>query len=108
MSSSFFCRITAASMIIRPAVFSSVCVLCRVRLIGVDTSETKHPCQAVPPVGEDANAFNKRLVEGMAGRVGDAMAETNLYDVLSAVGQVATKGSPISSVRVSSRVAFRK
>ena len=85
-----------------------MCVLCGVRLIGVDTPETNHPPRPDPPFGKEASVFTKRLVEGKAGRVGDAMAETDLYDVLSAVGQVATKGGPISSVRVSSRVAFRK
>jgi Staphylococcal nuclease homologue len=78
----------------RLSVRSSGCVLCRVRLIGVDTHETTHPRKPVPPFGKEASVFTKRLVEGKAGRRGDAMAETNLYDVLSTSGQVATKGGP--------------
>lgn len=58
------CRIIAASMMIRPSVFSSVWVLCRVRLIGMDTPEAKHPRKPVPPFGKEASVFIKRLVEG--------------------------------------------
>jgi hypothetical protein len=35
-----------------------------VRLIGVDTSETKHPKTPVQRFGQEATAFTKRLVEG--------------------------------------------
>ena len=35
-----------------------------VRLIGVDTPETKHPTQAVQFVGREASAFTKAALEG--------------------------------------------
>ncbi|GAW92058.1 thermonuclease family protein [Calderihabitans maritimus] len=36
----------------------------RVRLIGIDTPETKHPSKGVEPYGREATAFTRRLVEG--------------------------------------------
>jgi micrococcal nuclease len=48
----------------RRSVRSSGCVLCRVRLIGVDTPETKHPRRPIQPFGKEASAFTKQLVEG--------------------------------------------
>ena len=36
----------------------------RVRLIGVDTPETKHPNKPVQYFGKEASAFSKRMVEG--------------------------------------------
>ena len=36
----------------------------RVRLIGVDTPETKHPNKPVEYFGKEASAFTKRMVEG--------------------------------------------
>ena len=36
----------------------------RVRLIGVDTPETKHPNKPVQYFGKEASAFTKRMVEG--------------------------------------------
>lgn len=36
----------------------------RVRLIGVDTPETKHPEKAVERFGEEAYLFTKKMVEG--------------------------------------------
>jgi micrococcal nuclease len=36
----------------------------RVRLIGVDTPETKHPEKPVEDFGKKASAFTKRMVEG--------------------------------------------
>jgi micrococcal nuclease len=36
----------------------------RVRLIGVDTPETKHPHRPVEPLGVEASAFVRRRVEG--------------------------------------------
>jgi len=36
----------------------------RVRLIGVDTPETKHPDEPVSPLGEEATQFVRSLVEG--------------------------------------------
>lgn len=38
----------------------------RVRLIGVDTPETKHPTKPVEPFGPEASAFTKKAVEGQA------------------------------------------
>jgi len=36
----------------------------RVRLIGVETPETKHPKKPVEYFGKEASAFTKRMVEG--------------------------------------------
>ena len=36
----------------------------RVRLIGVDTPETKHPNKPVEQYGKEASAFTTRIVEG--------------------------------------------
>jgi micrococcal nuclease len=36
----------------------------RVRLIGVDTPETKHPKKLVEYFGKEASAFTKRMAEG--------------------------------------------
>src|SRR5829696_3940967 len=36
----------------------------RVRLIGVDTPETKHPNRPIEQFGKEAAAFTKRMVEG--------------------------------------------
>ena len=36
----------------------------RVRLIGVDTPETKHPKKPVEYFGKEASAFTKKMVEG--------------------------------------------
>ena len=36
----------------------------RVRLIGVDTPETKHPSKPVEYYGKEATAFTKKMVEG--------------------------------------------
>jgi len=38
----------------------------KVRLIGVDTPETKHPTKPVEPYGPEASAFTKNAVEGQA------------------------------------------
>ncbi len=38
----------------------------KVRLIGVDTPETKHPTKPVEPFGPEASAFTKKAVEGRA------------------------------------------
>jgi len=40
-----------------------------VRLIGVDTPETKHPQKPVEYYGKEASAFTKRMVEGKAVRL---------------------------------------
>jgi len=36
----------------------------KVRLIGVDTPETKHPNKPVEYFGKEASAFTKKMVEG--------------------------------------------
>lgn len=41
----------------------------RVRLIGVDTPETKHPRKPVERFGREASAFTARLVEGKRVRI---------------------------------------
>jgi micrococcal nuclease len=41
----------------------------RVRYIGIDTSETKHPSQGVEPYGPEATEANRRLVGGQMVRL---------------------------------------
>src|SRR5262245_615434 len=41
----------------------------RVRLIGVNTPETKHPNKPVEQFGKEAAAFTKRMVEGKLVRI---------------------------------------
>ena len=41
----------------------------RVRLIGVDTPETKHPSKPVEPLGPEASEFTRLLVEGKTVRL---------------------------------------
>lgn len=41
----------------------------RVRLIGVDTPETKHPTKPVEPFGPEASSFTRRAVEGKVVRL---------------------------------------
>jgi micrococcal nuclease len=36
----------------------------RIRLIGVDTPETKHPTKPAQPFGKEASEFTRRMVEG--------------------------------------------
>src|SRR5262245_6027922 len=36
----------------------------RVRLLGVNTPETKHPSRPVEPLGEEASAFTRDFVKG--------------------------------------------
>jgi len=42
----------------------------KVRLIGVDTPETKHPRKPIEYYGKEATAFTKRMVEGKLVRLG--------------------------------------
>ena len=42
----------------------------KVRLIGVDTPETKHPRKPVEYFGKEASAFTKKIVEGKEVRLG--------------------------------------
>lgn len=41
----------------------------RVRLLGVNTPETKHPSKPVEPFGEEASAFTRAMVEGRTVRL---------------------------------------
>jgi micrococcal nuclease len=41
----------------------------RVRYIGINTPETKHPRKGVEPFGKEASAANRRLVEGQTVRL---------------------------------------
>lgn len=50
----------------------------RVRLIGVDTPETKHPTKHVEYFGKEASAFTKRIVEGKRVRLEFDQANTHL------------------------------
>lgn len=50
----------------------------RVRLIGVDTPETKHPKKAVEYFGKEASAFTKRMCQGKTVRLEFDQANTHL------------------------------
>jgi micrococcal nuclease len=51
-----------------------------VRLIGVDTPETKDPRKLVQSFGKEATAFTKRLVEGKRVRLEDDQQRQDKYD----------------------------
>ncbi len=50
----------------------------RVRLIGVDTRETKHPQKPVEYIGREATAFTKKMVEGKRVRLEFDQANTKI------------------------------
>ncbi len=50
----------------------------RVRLIGVDTPETKHPQKPVEYFGQEATAFTKKMVEGKRVRLEFDQANTKI------------------------------
>ena len=50
----------------------------RVRLIGVDTPETKHPNKPVTFFGKEASAFTKRMAEGKRVKLEYDQANTHL------------------------------
>ena len=56
----------------------------RVRLIGVDTPETKHPKKPVEYFGKEASAFTKRMVEGKRVRLEYDQNRRDKYDRLLA------------------------
>jgi len=51
----------------------------RVRYIGVDTPETKHPTRGVEPFGPEASRANSELVEGKAVLLEKDVSETDQY-----------------------------
>jgi endonuclease YncB( thermonuclease family) len=51
-----------------------------VRLIGVDTPETKHPKKPVERFGKEATAFTKQLVEGQEVRLAYGQQRRDKYD----------------------------
>ncbi len=54
----------------------------KVRYIGMDTPETKHPSKGKEPYGEEATAANTRLVEGKRVMLVKDVSETDRYDRL--------------------------
>jgi micrococcal nuclease len=56
----------------------------RVRYIGVDTPETRHPAKAVQCYGQAASAFNERLVGGQRVRLVRDVEERDRYGRLLA------------------------
>ncbi|MCK5512993.1 MAG: thermonuclease family protein [Deltaproteobacteria bacterium] len=56
----------------------------RVRLIGVDTPETKHPRKPVEYYGKEASAFTKKMVEGKEVRLEYDQQKRDKYDRLLA------------------------
>ena len=51
----------------------------KVRLIGVDTPETKHPIKGVQCFGQEASAFAKQLIEGQKVRLEKDKSQTDRY-----------------------------
>lgn len=51
----------------------------KVRYIGIDTPETKHPTKKVQCFGKEASAKNKELVEGKEVRLEKDVSETDRY-----------------------------
>ncbi len=66
----------------------------RVRLIGVDTPETKHPQKPVEYFGKEATAFTKKMVEGKRVRLEFDQANAHIGPKTSTKGH-----SPMSSLR---------
>jgi micrococcal nuclease len=56
----------------------------RVRLIGVDTPETKHPKKPVEYYGKEASAFTKKMVEGKEVRLEYDVQDRDKYGRLLA------------------------
>ena len=56
----------------------------RIRLIGVDTPETKHPSKPVQYYGKEATAFTKSMVEGKKVMIGYDSQLRDRYDRLLA------------------------
>ncbi len=54
----------------------------KVRYIGVDTPETKHPTKGVEPYGYEASEANRRLVLGKRVLLVKDVSETDRYDRL--------------------------
>jgi micrococcal nuclease len=57
----------------------------RVRLIGVDTPETKHPQKPVEYYGKEASAFTKSMVEGKEVRLEYDVQVQNTVNTLDSV-----------------------
>ena len=51
----------------------------RVRYIGIDTPETKHPTRGVEPFGPEASQLNRELVEGKVVLLEKDVSETDQY-----------------------------
>lgn len=51
----------------------------KVRYIGIDTPETKHPSKPVGCFGQEATDFNKELVDGKTVRLEKDVSETDRY-----------------------------
>jgi len=56
----------------------------KVRLIGVDTPETKRPNHPVEYYGKEASAFTKKMVEGIPVKLEDDWQQRDKYDRLLA------------------------
>ena len=57
---------------------------CRVRYIGVDTPETKHPKRVVEFFGKEASEYNKKLVTGKKARLEYDVQKSDRYGRLLA------------------------
>lgn len=54
----------------------------KIRYIGIDTPETKHPTKGIECFGKEAAAFNKQLVLGKKVRLEKDVSETDRYSRL--------------------------
>ena len=66
----------------------------RLRYIGIDTPETKHPTKPVQCYGEDAYQKNKKLVEGKTVKLVKDISEVDKYKRLLRYVYVSTPASP--------------
>ena len=66
----------------------------RLRYIGIDTPETKHPKKPVQCYGEEAYQENKKLIEGKTIRMIKDISEVDKYKRLLRYVYVATPASP--------------
>ncbi len=66
----------------------------KVRYIGIDTPETKHPTKALQCFGQEAYLQNKQLVEGKRVRLVKDVSEVDRYGRLLRYVYVNTESSP--------------
>jgi len=66
----------------------------KLRYIGIDTPETKHPSKPVQCYGEEAYQVNKKLVEGKTVRIEKDVSNVDKYKRLLRYVYISTQASP--------------